>query len=90
MIFESDVLEVEEAQMIKDALMLCLKNEEPTVKLDLRNINKIDLSVIQLFLSLQKSLHNQNRNMTLINCTNSVIEALELCGCSKLFECTYE
>lgn len=90
MIFESDVLEVEEADKIKDELLLCLENTEPLVKLDLRNINKIDLSVIQLFLSLQKSLHNQNRGMTLINCTNSVIEALELSGCSKLLECAYE
>ncbi|MFA6195492.1 MAG: STAS domain-containing protein [Sulfurimonas sp.] len=90
MIFESDVLEVEEAEKIKGELLLCLENKEPLVKLDLRNINKIDLCVIQLLLSLQKSLHNQNRNMTLTNCTNSVIEALELSGCSKLFECTYE
>ncbi|MBU1658041.1 STAS domain-containing protein [bacterium] len=90
MIFESDVLGIEEADGIRDALLSCLENEEPLIMIDLINVNKIDLSIIQLFLSLRQSLHNQNRKMVLINCTNGVVDALKLSGCSQFLECSYE
>ena len=88
--FEWDVLTIDTAEQLRDELLLYLQKEDTLVVLDLFAVNKIDLSAIQLFLSLKKSLEAQNRQLVLKNCTNSVIKAFELCGCAGLLECQDE
>jgi anti-anti-sigma factor len=90
MILEFDVLGVEEADDIKEALLFFLHTQEKKPQLDLSRVNKIDLSAVQLLLSLKKSLEQENRTLCLVNPTNSVLEAFELCGCSDLLECSHE
>lgn len=90
MVFESDVLGVEEADKIKEEMLSFIASQDEQLELDLGNVNKIDLCALQLLLSLQKSLEEEGRTLRLLNCTNSVLEAFELCGCSNLLECHHE
>jgi anti-anti-sigma factor len=90
MVFESDVLGVEEADKIKDELMSFFQTQDKALELDLGNVNKVDLCALQLLLSLKKSLEDEERTLLLLNCTNSVVEAFELCGCFQLLECRHE
>jgi len=90
MILEFDALGIEEAENIKEALLFFLHVQEEKPQLDLSRVNKIDLSAIQLLLSLKKSFEKENRTLCLVNPTNSLLEAFELCGCSGLLECSHE
>ena len=90
MVIESDVLGVEEADKIKETFISFLQSEDATLRLNLCNVNKIDLCAVQLILSLKKSLDEENRTLLLINCTNSVIDAFKLVGCFTLLECRDE
>lgn len=90
MVFKSDVLGVEEADAIKEELLSFIASQDKQLELDLGNVNKIDLCALQLLLSLKKSLEEKDRTLVLLNCTNSVLEAFELCGCSNLLECHNE
>ncbi|DAB29810.1 MAG TPA: hypothetical protein CFH84_07620 [Sulfurimonas sp. UBA12504] len=85
-----DTLNIATTESLHEALLPLLQSKEEVVTLDLKNVNKLDLSAVQLFLSLQKSLAAQNRKLSLSNCTNSVLTAFELCGCLKQLGCSDE
>ncbi len=79
-----DALTIANIEELHETLLAYSLSQESLLELDLHNVNKIDLSAIQLFLSLQKTLHNEKRQLKLTNCTNGVMAALALCGCEKI------
>lgn len=87
---EFDFLTIDVADAFKEKLVHYLKEENSTFHIDFSHVNKIDLSTIQLLLSLQKSLALKNRKLLLKNCTQSVSDALKLCGCIELLRCYNE
>lgn len=81
---EFDSLTIANIEELHETLLAFSLSQESVLELDLHNVNKIDLSAIQLFLSLQKTLQKENRKLQLTHCTNGVIAALALCGCEKI------
>jgi anti-anti-sigma factor len=85
-----DSLSIQVAEQLKDLLLDIAAEEKGNVTLDLGNINKIDLSAIQLLLSLKKTLVSKGYELYLSNCTNSVLDAIAITGCLEHFEFAHE
>ncbi len=83
---EWDTLSVQIADELKEKLLHFSEKIEEIMKLDLSNVNKIDLCAIQLLMSLKKGLDEVGSRLLLLNCTIGVMDALTLCGCLELFE----
>lgn len=83
MLLDFESLTIANAQELHETLLSAALTDESLLELDLSRINKIDLSAIQLLLSLQKTLQNEHRELKLTKCTNSVIAAFSFCGCAK-------
>ena len=81
---EFESLTIASAQEIHEHFLSYLLSDQLSLELDLANVNKIDLCAIQLLLSLQKSCQEQNKQLTIINPTNSVTAAFALCGADRL------
>jgi len=87
---EFDLLSIDNIDALKVKFLEYISEENSTITLDLSEVNKIDLCAIQLLLSLQKTLDMQNRELFIENCTQSVQDALYLCGCETLLGCNNE
>ena len=83
---EWETLSVQVADQLKELLVDSLVDSQEIIKIDLTNVNKIDLCAIQVLLSLKKTLEERENSLLLINCTTGVMDALALCGCLELFE----
>jgi len=51
-----------------------------SMSIDMKNIDEIDLSGLQVLLSLKKSCDSQNKKFELINIKDEVLYAFELTG----------
>ncbi len=83
---EWETLSVQIADELKKTLLAFSEKLEENMKLDLANVNKIDLCAIQLLVSLKKTLNEKESRLLLLNCTIGVMDALALSGCLELFE----
>ena len=83
---EWETLSVQMVDKLQESLMHSLVGSQEIMKIDLENINKIDICAIQVLLSLQKTLNERESSLLLMNCTTGVMDALALCGCLELFE----
>jgi anti-anti-sigma factor len=52
------------------------------INIDLSEVEKIELSAIQLFLSLQKSCKEKGIKLTFSNINENVLQNIEISGCS--------
>ena len=80
--FES--LTIANVEALHETLLALSLTQEEVLEIDLSNLNKIDMSAIQLFLSLQKTLHADKRELKLTHCTNGVADAFKLCGVEEI------
>jgi anti-anti-sigma regulatory factor len=69
------IYEVEEIQ--KDFLLLLNTNE---IILDFENISKIDMSAIQLVISLKKSCDDLDKTFEIVNIKDEILNSLEITG----------
>lgn len=69
------IYEVEEIQ--KQCIELL---EEQSVTVDMDNISKIDMSAIQLLISLKKSCDEQQKDFEILNLKDEVLESFEISG----------
>ena len=84
MLLQNDQFTIEIIDEVQHQFLEELKTSSDVFELDLSNVNKIDLPSIQLILSLQKSLHLQNKKLSIINCNLPVKNAFILCGCANI------
>lgn len=67
-----------EVEGIKQEFLELLKEDEITI--DMKNITKIDMSAIQLLLSLKKSCEEENKKLEIINIKEEILASFEISG----------
>lgn len=67
-----------EVEEIKQEFLELLKEDEITI--DMKNITKIDMSAIQLLLSLKKSCEEENKKLEIINIKEEILASFEISG----------
>ena len=76
------IYEVEELHKI--LLENYLKNSE--LALDMQEVQKIDMTAIQLLLSTQKSCKDKDIAFSLHNLSDEIIKTIEISGCVEILE----
>lgn len=69
------IYEVEEIQKQCSTLL-----EEQSITVDMENISKIDMSAIQLLISLKKSCNELQKDFEIVNVKEEVLESFEISG----------
>ena len=82
---EYDKLTIYEVEELYQTF-LKLYDANQKLELDLGNIQKIDMSAIQLLISTQKSYKTKDLFFSLHNLSDSLIETLKLSGCDSILE----
>ena len=80
--FEKNDLTIYEVEDIHKELKQELSKGD--IVIDLNNVNSLDMSVIQLFVSTHKSCLAQNKNFTLSNNSQEVTDILKTASCEFL------
>ena len=78
-------LTIYEVEKFQEILLNLLKKDED-IELDFSNVEKIDMTVIQLLISFQKSCDSQSKFLKLKNINEPVLQSLVITGCNSLFE----
>ena len=65
-------------------ILLDMKEDE-SVELDLQDVQRIDMPVIQLFISTQKRCKENSVDFSLHNLSSEILDTLKLCGFETLF-----
>lgn len=79
---EKDELSIYEVENLHKELLK--EFEKGDVVLDMANVNKVDMSIIQLFLSIQKSSLKSSNSFELSNVKQEVKQILQNAGCAHL------
>ncbi|MEN4054033.1 STAS domain-containing protein [Sulfurimonas sp. NWX79] len=79
---EQDELSIYEVENLHKAILA--EFEQENIIVDMTNVNKVDMSVIQLFLSAQKSTLEESKSFELINLSQEVKEIIQNAGCAPL------
>ena len=77
---ESENFTIYEVEELKDQLLKEVQTYKD-IEVDLSNVLKIDMTAIQLLLSLKKSCEQQNKSLEIINIDTNVFKAFQLSGC---------
>jgi len=81
-----DKLTIYEVEEFYEFLLKEVKNAESKLELDFTSIEKIDMVVIQLLLSLQKTCNQNSINLILKNFSSQLMDTLKSSGCHKVLE----
>lgn len=68
-----------EVEQLKEDFINEINNEDEVV-IDFENITKIDMSAIQLLLSLKKSCDEKNKGFEIKNIKEEVLDSFEITG----------
>ena len=79
---EKDELNIYEVEALYQELLDEFKNN--SISIDMQKVNKIDMSVIQLFISAQKSCQENSKQFELKNVNSEVSNILKICACDFL------
>ncbi|WP_456323922.1 STAS domain-containing protein [Hydrogenimonas sp.] len=82
MIIEKDELTIYDVEALHKELIT--EFDKSAVLIDMINVNKIDMSVIQLFVSAQKSSHEASKSFELKNVSQEVSNTLNQTACEFL------
>lgn len=82
MIIEKDELTIYEVESLYQELLR--EFEGDLVSIDMKNVNKIDMSIIQLFVSTQKSCKESSKRFELKNLNQEVSDILKKSACEFL------
>lgn len=83
--FENSTLTIYEVEEMREVFLTHLRsNPNQDLVLDFENVSKIDMSMLQLLISLQKTLLRSGANLELKNINNDIINAFNLSGISQV------
>jgi len=82
MVIEKDEVTIYDVETIYKKILK--EYESDSVVIDLNGVNRLDMSIIQLFVSLQKSCKEDSKKFELKNCSSEVVGILEKCACEFL------
>jgi len=82
MVIEKDEVTIYDVETIYKEILK--EYESDSVVVDLNGVNKLDMGIIQLFVSLQKSCKKDSKKFELKNCSSEVAEILKKCACEFL------
>lgn len=80
---ENSNFTIYEVEDIKNLFQNTLMKEDKIV-VDFENISKIDMSAIQLLISLKKTCMEQNKSLQLINMNTDIVNAFNISGTSYI------
>ena len=81
---EKSELNIYDVEVLHKQLLEELKKDSLTI--DMQNVNKVDATIIQLFISTQKSLKKDSKNFKIINLNSELLEILKGYFCNTLIE----
>jgi len=76
---EFDELNIYEIEKFHNSLKENYKNSQNEFELDFEDVEKIDFTAIQLFISLSKTAKKENKKLKFKNINNSILEKLKEC-----------
>jgi len=82
MYIDKDELNIYDVESFHRDLLQEFKN--PEVLIDMKNVNKIDISIIQLFISLHKSSQDSSKKFVLQNVNDELRFIFERAACTFL------
>ncbi len=82
MIIEDNELSIYEVESLFQSILN--EFDGGSVVLDMQNVKKVDMSIIQLFISVQKSCLEDSKEFKLNNVTSGVSKILINCSCEFL------
>ncbi len=82
--FDEDELNIYNVESLHKSLLEASAKDE--LVLDMQNVNKIDMSVIQLFISAQKSANNNSKRFLLQNVNEELSQIFKDSACEFLLE----
>jgi len=74
------IYEVEDVKNLFQTLLM----EKDKIVVDFENISKIDMSAIQLLLSLKKTSLEHNKSFQIINMSDDIAHAFNISGCAYI------
>jgi len=80
--FDTDELNIYEVESLHKSLLEEFANGD--LFLDMQNVNKIDMSVIQLFISAQKTAQESSKKFELQNVNEEVAQIIKNSACDFL------
>jgi len=81
--FESANFTIYEVEDLKEQLLNEL-NSQNEIKIDFINIEKVDMTAIQLLVSLKKSCDALNKSFEILNISDNIFKAFQLSGCDTI------
>ena len=88
MIINQDELSIYDVEALHKELLKELENE--ALVIDMQKVNKIDISIIQLFLSAQKTCKNSSKKFKILNVNAEVSAIFKSAACDFLLGDTNE
>ena len=83
-------LTINEAELFKESLADLLSQTQTVLELDFVMVTRIDMSAIQLLLSLEKSCLQKKIDIHFRGCNKYIHDSFELASCSTLLELIHE
>lgn len=82
--FDENELNIYEVESLHRLLLEEFKNGD--LLLDMQNVNRVDMSVIQLFISAQKTARESSKKFSLINVNEELAQIIKNSACDFLLE----
>lgn len=82
MFIEKDELNIYEVESLHQEILK--EFDAGSICIDMKNVNKIDMSVIQLLVSARKSCQNYSKDFELKNVSSEVLEIIKSSACDSL------
>ena len=86
MLIEKDELNIYEVESLHRSILDAFAKDDRTI--DLKNVNRIDMSIIQLFISAQKTAQKDSKQFQLKNVNDEVAQIIHSAACDFLLEVT--
>ena len=86
--FDTDELTIYEVESLHKSLLQEFKKGD--IFIDISSVNKVDMSVIQLFLSAKKSCAESSKSFEIKGANSEVKKLFSDAGCTSLLGATHE
>jgi len=81
---EKSELTIYDVESLHKQLLEELKND--SLIIDMKNVNKLDATIVQLLISTQKSFQESSKSFKIININDELLEVLKGYFCNTLIE----
>ncbi len=82
--FDKDELNIYEVEALHQSLLNAFTNDD--LLLDMQNVNRVDMSVIQLFISVQETAKESSKKFALQNVNEELAQIIKNSACNFLLE----